>query len=507
MCHCIVNGSADLSGKQCDDLRRHKVGRMKTETTAPPLLVTNIPQRLDRLPWSRWHWLIVAALGITWILDGLEVTIVAALAPTLKLPTTLHLTDSQVGLTVSAYLAGSVIGAMVFSYLADRQGRKRWFLITLVLYLTATVLSAFSWDLWSFLCFRFLAGAGIGGEYSAINSAIDELIPARARGQTDLAINGSWWIGTAAGALISIPLLDSHIVPEWLGWRLCFGLGGILGLGILLVRRLVPESPRWLITHGRLKEAEAIVVTIEEQVKKDKRVDALPEPAGSMTIHANAQATFKTVVQQLVKIYPTRTMLGVTLMVTQSVLYNAIFFTYPLVLTKFSGVSPSQIGLYLVPFAIGNFLGPLLLGRFFDTIGRKPMIALTYATSGLLLACTGYLFWKGYLTPVTQTLAWSIIFFFASAGASSAYLTVSEIFPLEIRAMAIAVFFVVGQVPGALAPWLFSMLIQNSPTAVLYGDLVAAALMLLGAVVALVFGVKAEQKPLEALARPLSAAR
>lgn len=470
-------------------------------------LITNIPQRLDRLPWSRWHRLIVVALGITWILDGLEVTIVGALAPVLMLPTTLHLSESQVGLTASAYLAGSVMGAFVFSYLADRQGRKRWFLITLVLYLTATVLSAFAWDLWSFLCFRFLAGAGIGGEYSAINSAIDELIPARARGQTDLAINGSWWIGTAAGALISIPLLDAQIVPEWLGWRLCFGLGGILGLGVLLIRRLVPESPRWLMTHGRLTEAEAIVVSIEEQVRQDKQLATLPEPEGNMAIHTSIHATFVTVVQQLVKTYPQRTVLGVTLMVTQSVLYNAVFFTYALVLTKFYDVAPSQIGLYIIPFAIGNFLGPLLLGRLFDTVGRKPMIAFTYATSSLLLAGTGYLFWQGYLTAVTQTVAWSIIFFFASAGASSAYLTVSEIFPLEIRAMAIAVFFVVGQGSGVLAPWFFSMLIQESATSVFYGDLVGAALMLLGAIVALVFGVKAEQQPLEALAHPISSAR
>ncbi|MDR4469903.1 MAG: MFS transporter [Nitrospira sp.] len=470
-------------------------------------IITNIPQRLDRLPWSRWHRLIVVALGITWILDGLEVTIVGALAPVLMLPTTLHLTESQVGLTASAYLAGSVMGAIVFSYLADREGRKRWFLITLVLYLTATVLSAFAWDLWSFLCFRFLAGAGIGGEYSAINSAIDELIPANARGQTDLAINGSWWIGTAVGALISIPLLDAQIVPEWLGWRLCFGLGGILGLGVLLIRRLVPESPRWLMTHGRLTEAEAIVESIEEQVKQDKRLATLPEPEGNMTLHTSVHATFITVAQQLVKTYPQRTILGVTLMVTQSVLYNAVFFTYALVLTKFYDVPASHIGLYIIPFAIGNFLGPLLLGRFFDTVGRKPMIALTYMTSGLLLAGTGYLFWQGYLTAVTQTVAWSIIFFFASAGASSAYLTVSEIFPLEIRAMAIAVFFVVGQGSGVLAPWFFSMLIQESATSVFYGDLIGAALMLLGAAIALIFGVKAEQKPLEALADPLSAAR
>lgn len=480
---------------------------MKTEAIAPLPLSTNIPQRLDRLPWSRWHWLIVVALGITWILDGLEVTIVGALAPVLMLPTTLHLTEPQVGVTASAYLAGSVMGAVVFSYLADRQGRKRWFLITLMLYLLATVLTAFAWDLWSFLLFRFLAGAGIGGEYSAINSAIDELIPARARGQTDLAINGSWWIGTAAGALLSIPLLDSQIIPEWLGWRLCFGLGGLLGLGVLVIRRLVPESPRWLMTHGRLHEAEAIVASIEAQVKKDSRLATLPEPEGTVAIQARVHATFMTVAQQLVKTYPKRTVLGATLMVTQSVLYNAVFFTYALVLTKFYGVSASQIGLYIIPFAVGNFLGPLLLGRLFDTIGRKPMIAFTYATSSLLLACTGYLFWKGYLTAVTQTVAWSIIFFFASAGASSAYLTVSEIFPLEIRAMAIAVFFVIGQGAGVLAPWFFSMLIQESATSVFYGDLVGAAFMLLGAIVAWIFGVNAEQKPLEALARPISTTR
>ena len=261
------------------------------------------------------------------------------------------------------------------------------------------------------------------------------------------------------------------------------------------------------MTHGQLAEAEAIVESIEQQVKQDKRLASLPEPEGNMALHTSVHATFMTVAQQLVKTYPKRTVLGVTLMVTQSVLYNAVFFTYALVLTKFYDVSPSQIGLYIIPFAIGNFLGPLLLGRLFDTVGRKPMIAFTYATSSLLLACTGYLFWKGYLTPVTQTLAWSIIFFFASAGASSAYLTVSEIFPLEIRAMAIAVFFVVGQGSGVLAPWFFSMLIQESATSVFYGDLVGAALMLLGAVVALVFGVNAEQKPLEALAHPISATR
>jgi MFS family permease len=474
-----------------------------TETNCP--ITTDIPQRMDRLPWSRWHWLIVSALGITWILDGLEVTIVGALGAVLTHPATLNLTESEVGLTASAYLAGSVTGAVIFSYLTDRQGRKKWFLITLLLYLTATVLTAFSWDLWSFMLFRFLAGAGIGGEYSAINSAIDELIPARARGHTDLAINGSWWLGTVAGALLTIPLLNPNVVAETLGWRLCFALGGILGLGILLIRRLVPESPRWLMTHGRTEEAEAIVREIEETVMRDEGLETLPKSSGSITVRPYAHATFGTVAHELFKTYPTRSVLGITLMVTQSFLYNAIFFTYALVLTKFYQVPAGSIGLYILPFAVVNFCGPLILGRFFDTVGRKPMIALTYGLSGTLLAVTGYLFWQGYLNSVTQTIAWSAIFFFASAGASSAYLTVSEIFPMEIRAMAIAFFFVVGQGAGILAPWLFGKLIQTSALSVFFGNLIGAGFMIIGAVVAMLFGVKAEGKALEDIATPLSA--
>lgn len=465
---------------------------------------TNIPQRLDRLPWSRWHWLIVTALGVTWILDGLEVTIVGALGAVLTHPTTLNLTESEVGLTASAYLAGSVIGAVVFSYLTDRQGRKRWFMITLLLYLGATVLTALSWDLWSFLFWRVLAGAGIGGEYAAINSAIDELIPARVRGHTDLAINGSWWLGTALGALLTIPLLNPHLIAETLGWRLCFALGGVLGICILLIRRIVPESPRWLMTHGRVDEAEAIVAAIEDDIVRRDGV-TLPPPRGGMTVHRAAHATFTTVARELLRTYPTRTVLGVTLMVTQSFLYNAIFFTYALVLTKFYGVPSHRVGLYVLPFAVGNFFGPLLLGRLFDTVGRKPMIAFTYGFSGLLLALTGYLFWEGLLTSTTQTLAWSVIFFFASAGASAAYLTVSEVFPMEIRAMAIAVFFVVAQGAAVLAPWLFGLLIQTSAKSVFVGDLIGAGFMMAGSVVALLFGVNAERRSLEHIATPLSA--
>lgn len=466
---------------------------------------TNIPQRLDRLPWSRWHWLIVGALGVTWILDGLEVTVVGALGPVLTHPTTLNLTEAEVGLTASAYLAGSVGGAFLFSYLIDRQGRKRWFMLTLLVYLVATVLTAFSWDMWSFMVFRFLTGAGIGGEYSAINSAIDELIPASARGHTDLAINGSWWLGTAAGALLTIPLLNPAVIAENLGWRLCFILGGILGLAIILIRRYVPESPRWLMTHGRVREAEEIVAGIEQSVQRDEGVTSLPPPAGWITLHGRSPLTFGIVARELFRTYPQRTVLGLTLMITQSFLYNAIFFTYALILSKFYGVPPSSIGLYILPFAISNFFGPLLLGRFFDTVGRKPMIVLTYGLSGLLLAITGYLFWRGYLTAVTQTIAWAVIFFFASAGASSAYLTVSEVFPMEIRAMAIAFFFVVGQGAGILAPWLFGHLIQSSSTSIFYGNLVGAGFMIAGAVVALVYGVNAERQSLENIATPLSA--
>ena len=472
----------------------------------PPFVVTNIPQRMDRLPWSRWHWLVVSALGITWLLDGLEVSIVAALGPVLTHSTTLALTESQVGLTASAYLTGSVMGALVFSYLTDRQGRKKWFMITLLLYLMATILTAFAWDLASLMFFRFLTGAGIGGEYAAINSAIDELIPARRRGHTDLAINGTWWLGSATGALLSVVLLNPRLIPESLGWRLCFIFGAVLGVAIVLVRRYIPESPRWLMTHSRIEEAEDIVARIERQVSSDERFKNLPEPKGSITVHTRPHGTtIATVARELFKTYPQRTALGLALMVTQAFMYNAVSFTFPLVLTKYYDVPSSTIGLYLLPFAFGNFLGPLLLGRFFDTIGRKQMISFTYGTAGLLLALTGYLFSVGSFTVTTHLLAWSSIFFFASAGASAAYLTVSEIFPMEIRAMAIAFFFVVAQGAAILAPWLYGRMIETSATSVYYGYLLGAGLMLVGAVVELVMGVKAEGRALEHIAAPLSA--
>lgn len=466
-------------------------------------LTTRIPQRLDRLPWSRWHWRIVGALGVTWLLDGLEVSIVAALGPMLTHPDTLHLTQSEVGLTASAYLAGSVAGALFFSYLTDRQGRKKWFMITLALYLTATVLTAFSWDLMSFMVFRFFTGAGIGGEYAAINSAIDELIPARSRGHTDLAINGTWWLGSAAGGLLTILLLNPAVFPESIGWRLCFVFGAVLGVAIIIVRRVIPESPRWLMTHGRVRDAEAVVSQIERQVSQDHGT-TLAEPDDHLTIHPRPHATMLTVARELFQSYPRRTALGIGLMVTQSFMYNAVSFTYPLLLTKYYGVLDNRIGFYILPFAFGNFLGPLLLGRYFDTVGRKPMISLTYGISGLLLGLTGYLFWLDSLTLSTHMLIWSSIFFFASAGASAAYLTVSEVFPMEIRAMAIAFFFIVAQGAGIAAPWLYGIMIETSVTSVFYGYLLGGAMMLLGAGIELWLGVKAEGRSLEQIAPPLS---
>lgn len=474
---------------------------MRTDSGHP--ITTNIPQRMDRLPWARWHWLVVGALGITWLLDGLEVSIVASLGPMLTHPDTLHLTQSEVGLTASAYLAGSVLGAFVFSYLTDRQGRKKWFMITLALYLTATVLTAFSWDLMSFLFFRFLTGAGIGGEYAAINSAIDELIPARNRGHTDLAINGTWWLGSAAGALLTLLLLNPELFPESIGWRLCFVFGAVLGIAIIIVRRVIPESPRWLMTHGRVRDAEAVVSQIERDVIQD-RGTSLSEPDGTITIHAHRHATIATVARELFTSYPRRTILGIGLMVTQSFMYNAVSFTYPLLLTKYYDVPGSTIGLYILPFALGNFLGPLVLGRLFDTVGRKPMISFTYGMAGVLLSLTGYLFWTASLTLFTHMVMWSSIFFFASAGASAAYLTVSEIFPMEIRAMAIAFFFIVAQGAGVAAPWIYGMLIESSATSVFYGYLVGGGMMLFGAAIELWLGIKAEGRSLEQLAAPLS---
>jgi MFS family permease len=456
---------------------------------------------MDRLPWSHFHWLVVIALGITWILDGLEVTIVGSIADTLKDPHTLHLTDAQVGLAATIYLLGAVAGALVLGRLTDQLGRKK----PLGVYLGATILTAFSFNFYWFAVCRFLTGAGIGGEYAAINSAIDELIPARVRGWTDLAINGTWWAGTAVGAAATAVLLNPKLLPVDLGWRLAFGLGAILGLGILLVRRHVPESPRWLMMHGRFDQADGVVDSIERRVMADDHIDSLPEPHAEIRIRPQGTVSFVQIARTMIKDYPKRSLLGFSLMIGQAFMYNAVLFTYGLVLATFYHVPADQVPWYLIPFAIGNILGPLTIGRLFDTIGRRKMISFTYILSGVLLAITGWLFVQGILNAVTQTICWTVIFFFASAGASSAYLTVSEVFPLETRAMAIAFFYAIGTAAGGVsAPLIFSVLIAAGKTQAFYGDLLGAALMAAGGVVAIFCGVDAERQSLEDVARPLS---
>jgi MFS family permease len=470
-------------------------------------VLTDVPARLDRLPWSAFHRLVVAALGITWILDGLEVTLAGSVAAALQTSPRLHLTAEQVGLTGSAYLIGAVLGSLFFGHLTDRLGRKKLFNVTLGVYLVATAATAFSWNFESFLFFRFLTGAGIGGEYSAINSAIQELIPARLRGRTDLAINGSFWIGAAAGALVSVPLLDPNLFGPDLGWRIAFGSGALLGLFILYLRRFLPESPRWLMIHGRDGEAHEVMLEIERRVTADGRVKLAPvEPR--LSLGDPHRLTMGSVARTLLKHYPGRTTLGVVLMASQAFIYNAIFFTYALVLTTFYGVAADRVGLYILPFALGNFLGPLLLGPLFDTVGRKTMIAATYALAGILLAVTGQLFEWGWLTATTQTVLWTVVFFFASAAASAAYLTVGECFPLEIRALTIALFYAFGTLLGGVGgPWLFGILIEGGARSdIVYGYFLGAGLMIVAAAVELWLGVKAECKSLEDVAPPLSSA-
>jgi len=472
---------------------------------AHPVIETDIPARLDRLPWSRFHWLVVVALGITWILDGLEVTLAGSIAPALQASPALHLGSAQVGAAASAYLLGAISGALFFGWLTDRWGRKRLFNITLGLYLVATFATALSWDFGSFALFRFLTGAGIGGEGTAINSAIQELIPARYRGRTDLTINGSFWVGAALGAAGSLVLLDPALLPPDLGWRAAFGIGALLGLIILFLRRFVPESPRWLMIHGRMDEANRVVAEIERRVVAATMATLAPA-TGRLRISGRGHAGFAAVLRALLTTHRRRTVLGLVLITSQAFFYNAIFFTYALILTRFYEVPPASIGRYMLPFALGNFCGPLLLGPLFDTVGRKTMIATTYALSGVLLAVTAWLFARGLLDATTQTIAWTIIFFFASAAASAAYLTVSEVFPLEIRALAIAVFFAAGTLlGGVIAPFLFGWLIENGARLyIVAGYLFAATLMVGAAIVELFIGVAAERKPLESVAAPLS---
>jgi MFS family permease len=468
------------------------------------IIETDIPARLDALLWSPFHTRVVIALGITWILDGLEVTLAGALAGAVKESPKLQFTNFDVGLANSAYLLGAVLGALGFGWLTDRIGRKKLFFITLAVYLTATALTAISWSVGSYALFRFFTGAGIGGEYTAINSTIQELVPARYRGWTDLLINGSFWLGAALGAGSSIVLLD----PAWFGpdhgWRLAYLIGAGLGLIVLVMRFWIPESPRWLMVHGQPEEAEQIVREIESHTRHAPLQETSHE---KMRIRMRDHTPLAEVALTLFKTYRARSLVGLSLMISQAFFYNAIFFTYALVLTQFYAIPSSHIGWYLLPFAAGNFLGPLLLGRLFDTLGRRTMIAVTYGVSGVLLAISGYLFSIGWLTAETQTYAWMAIFFFASPAASAAYLTVSETFPLEVRALAIALFYAVGTAIGGVAgPALFGALVDSgSRDTVFAGYLFGAALMIAAAYIGGRYGLAAEGKSLETVARPLAA--
>ena len=472
---------------------------------------TNVPGRLDRLPWSRWHTLVILALGVTWVLDGIEVSIAGNIADALTNPETgLGFSAGQIGTATGIYIAGACTGALFFSYLTDRFGRRRLFLVTLAVYLVFSVLTAFSWNFFSFVVFRFLAGMGIGGEYSAIYSAIDEMIPARVRGQLALFVSGTYWAGAIVASMLTAVLLNPDIVDQFYGWRIAFALGAVLALGVLLVRRYVPESPRWLMTHGKADEAERVVAEIEDQVRESTGREELPpleeEP---ITIEQREAIGFGLIARVMFQMYPVRTVLGLVLMISQAFLYNAIFFTAGLVLGSFFGVPSGSIPYYLVFFALGNLAGPLLLGRLFDRVGRRPMIAGCYAIAGALMALSGYLFYLDVISAATQTALWVALFFFASAAASAAYLTVSEVFPMEIRAMAIALFYAVGTALGGITgPVIFGQLIGTGDRSALFiGYIAAAALMIVAALVELALGVKAERRSLESIAAPLTAIR
>ena len=469
---------------------------------------STIPARLDRLRWSSFHTRLVLGLGTAWVLDGLSVTIASSVTSKLTQPNTLNLSTSQAASIGTLYLVGEVIGALVFGRLSDKLGRRKLFMWTLAIYLVGTALTALTpkggdWIIYLYAT-RIIAGTGIGGEYSAINSAIDEMMPARYRGRTDVWINGTYWLGAIIGTFATFMLLSA--LGASTGWRVAFLVGPALAIVILYIRRNLPESPRWLITHGHVQEAEEEMRRIEEAALRDgQHLDPVPEDA-AIVIRPERRYGYLRLLRVAFRVYPKRAVLGATLMITQSFLYNAIFFTYALVLTKFYHVSNNAVPLYGLAFAVGNLAGPLLLGHLFDSLGRKKMISGTYLISGVMLCFSAWLFDAGVLNAAGQTFVWIVVFFFASAGASAGYLTVSEIFPIEIRAEALAVFFAIAQIFGAIGPTFYGFLIGNGSnrTGLTIGYIVGGGIMIIGGLVEIAFGINAEGKPLEQVAAPLT---
>ncbi|GAA1901849.1 MFS transporter [Lapillicoccus jejuensis] len=461
-----------------------------------------VPARMDRLPWTRFHWSVVVGLGVSWILDGLEIQLVAANGYAADL----GMSAAEVGLTGTIYLIGQVVGALTFGRLTDKLGRKKLFILTLAIYLIGSGIAGLSPNMWFLWVFRFVAGLGIGGEYTAINSAIDELIPSKYRGRVDIAVNGTYWGGALLGAIASSWLLNPDNVSESWGWRIGFFIGPVMGLVIIFLRRHIPESPRWLVTHGRSEEADRTVDEIERRVESEGATLTPVPKERAMLVKAHESVPFRQLLDVFLHKYPRRTFLGLTMMITQSFLYNAIFFTYALVLENFYGISKSGTSVYFYPFAVGNLLGPLLLGHLFDTIGRRRMIFATYSIAGAVLLVSAFLFHNGTLSATTHTVFWCVSFFFASAGASAAYLTVSEIFPLEVRGQAISYFFAIGQGAGALAPTIYGLLIGDGKdrTPLFWGYVLGSVIMVVGGVVAWFYGIDAEGKGLEDIADPLS---